>query len=230
MRTILHDMRNQLAVAVANIEAFIDGKLEPTPARLSAVLQSLNELNMLIGDLRGQSDLNRETKLKREYHDTSTNICSVIANEALGVEATATQKGVAFDVHRCENAADRCLKYSCDPVRIAEVVNNVLTNAVHYTPRGGTINVDCHRGTGSLIFSVSDRGPGFSANDRVHAFENGFRGSASAGTAGSGMGLAVVDEVVTRYGGSVRILDRAGGGTTVEVDFPDDRPAAAYRH
>jgi hypothetical protein len=54
MRKLVHDMRNQLAVAVAHLEAFIDGKLAPTPERLGTVLASLNELDALIGQLREQ--------------------------------------------------------------------------------------------------------------------------------------------------------------------------------
>ena len=51
MRTVVHEMRNQLAVAIANLEAFIDGKLAPTPARLRTVVEALNEVDVMIADL-----------------------------------------------------------------------------------------------------------------------------------------------------------------------------------
>ena len=92
-------MRNQLAVAVANIEAFIDGKIEPTPARLHAVLQALSELDVLMNDLsRARNAADGATNLTSLTNTMTTtmkpiDVCRLILNEATFMEAAAQAKG-----------------------------------------------------------------------------------------------------------------------------------------
>jgi len=82
MKRVVHEMRNQLAVAVANIEAFMDGKLEPTPRRLAAVLQALRELDALI------DDLGTPAAVRMENEPRVVDICTIVTNEILAIEAS----------------------------------------------------------------------------------------------------------------------------------------------
>ena len=120
MKSVVHAIRNHLAVAIANVEAFRDGVLEPSPARLGAVLRALGEIDVLLRDLpRGVP------------------ASDVVADEALAFEASAREKGLGFRVVRGGRP------FSGDPVRGAEVVNAVIATAIRYTPAGGSIEVDC---------------------------------------------------------------------------------------
>ena len=219
MRAVIHEMRNHLAVAVANVEAFIDGRIEPTQARLGAVLQALEEIDRLIGDLKAaESESSLRAQMVSELR--AIDVCRLISNEATAMEAAARERGIDFSVQRCEAVHPACRTFLGDPVRIGQIVNNVMSNAIRYTPRGGAVEVDCHRGPGELVFSVRDAGPGVTESDEAHMFEAGFRGSASRGTAGSGIGLSLVKSFVEEHGGSIEVKNSLERGATFAIKLP----------
>ncbi len=207
-------MRNHLAIAIANIEAFNDGHLEPTPARLGAVLQALREVGRLFGDLRGDEP----SEMRSNFREID--VCNLIANEATAMEATARERGVGLAVHRCPEVHPACHAFLGDPGRIAQIVNNIMANAIRYSPRGGQVVVDCRRDAEELVFSVSDDGPGIAPSEVPYIFESGFRGSAARGTRGSGIGLALVKSLVEEHAGSIDIVSPPGSGTTFIVKMP----------
>jgi two-component system sensor histidine kinase BaeS len=224
VRTIIHEMRNQLAVAVANVEAFIDGKLQATPERLQGVLQVLSVLDDLIDELGPYIPLNASAPAARMGLSNSRmreiDICELIANEARAIEATALEKGLRYEVSRCQTKDPACACFIGDPARVAEVIQNVLLNAVRYTPPGGAVSVDCRRSCTDLVFSVRDTGAGIASEEQGMIFDAGFRGSASEGTIGSGLGLAVVKRFVEEQGGTVVVESDRGDGATFIVTLP----------
>ena len=136
MNNMIHEVKNHLAVAVANVEAFRDGVFEPSPARLEAVLQALAEVDVLLGQLpHGMAAAPLVASMK------PMDVCSVITNEVLALEASAQQHGVTFEVHQCESTGEACRRFGGDPTRVAEIVNNVVSNAIRYTSAGRRIAV-----------------------------------------------------------------------------------------
>jgi signal transduction histidine kinase len=224
-------MRNQLAVAVANIEAFIDGKIEPTTARLNAVLQALGELDVLMNDL-SRLRVAEELRSAREPADAAPvpsgmpttmqriDVCALVLNEATVMEATAQAKGVRFSVHQCTVPDPACTSFVGDPARIGQILKNVLLNAIRYTPAGGSVEVNCVRRDGSLVLTVDDGGPGVSDAEVSRIFEHGFRGSASGSSPGSGIGLALVKSFVEQQGGSISVGRSPQGGAEFVVALP----------
>jgi len=91
---------------------------------------------------------------------------------------------------------------------------------MRYTPAGGTITVRTETARGNALLSVSDTGPGICATDLPHVFERFYRGAASVGTSGSGIGLAVAKELVDAHGGRIEASAAAGGGATFTVVIP----------
>jgi signal transduction histidine kinase len=223
MNRIVHEIRNHLAVAVANIEGLRDGVLSATPDRLGAVLQALEEASVLLGQLPNLSiDLPPEPAMR------TMNVCKVIANEVLALEGVARTRGVAFNVDTCDTTVAACQEFHGSPLRIAEIVNNVVTNAIRYTPRGGRIDVDCRHADGKLVLSVSDGGPGVAPEDRSRIFEAGYRGTAAAGTAGSGLGLGLARRFVEAHGGTIRLVDSESPGARFVVTLPGaEQPSPA---
>ena len=217
MRRVIHEIRNHLAVAIANVEAFRDGVLEPSPKRLSSVLQALGEVENLLGELTPRQ-MAPEPALARNAR--RINVCDVITNEVLAFEAAAAEHEITFRVQQCTVHAAACVDFDGDPVRVGEIVNNVVSNAIRYTPPGGRIDVDCRPSGGVLTLTVTDGGPGVRSDEVAKIFEAGFRGAASAGTRGSGEGLALVKRFVEEQGGTVEVENVPDRGARFTVRLP----------
>jgi two-component system, OmpR family, sensor histidine kinase BaeS len=217
VRRVIHEIRNHLAVAIANVEAFRDGVLEPSPKRLSSVLQALSEVENLLGELTP-----RQMAPSPELATSARriNACDVITNEVLAFEAAAAEHDITFRVQQCTVHDAACVNFNGDPVRVGEIVNNVVSNAIRYTPRGGRIDVDCRPSGGVLTLTVTDGGPGVRNDELARIFEAGFRGAASVGTAGSGEGLALVKQFVEEQGGTVNVDNVPERGARFTVRLP----------
>jgi two-component system sensor histidine kinase TctE len=115
-----------------------------------------------------------------------------------------------------------------DPVLLGELVDNLLDNALRYTPPGGAVTVRCGPDTGRPYLSVEDTGPGIPASAHGRVFERFYRIQGTPGD-GTGLGLAIVKEVAQRHGASLHIETPEGGpsGTRVVVRFPELAPASA---
>jgi signal transduction histidine kinase len=217
MNKIVHEIRNHLAVAIANVEGLRDGLLAPTPERLDAVLQALEEAGVLLGELPvGRVEEQPEPAMQ------TMNVCDVISREVLGLEGAARKRDLDFHVKQCTTTVAACHSFHGSPLRIAEIVNNVVSNAIRYTPAGGRIDVDCRHTNGKLVLTVADGGPGVAAEDRARIFEAGYRGTAAAGIAGSGLGLGLARRFVEAHGGTIDLMESNGSGACFVVTLPGD--------
>ena len=105
-----------------------------------------------------------------------------------------------------------------DPARLRQVFVNVLDNAIKYSPPGGAIFLTLTRGPDTVTASVRDQGRGIAPEDLQNVKLKFFKAKNSV--RGSGIGLAVVDEIVTALGGTTEIASTLGQGTTVSVTLP----------
>ncbi|MBV8172237.1 MAG: HAMP domain-containing histidine kinase [Candidatus Eremiobacteraeota bacterium] len=222
---LIHEMRNQLSIAKANLEAFIDGKMAPTAKRLESVVQTLHHLDELIKDLRvlhPSLDAGRSASPARLQE---INVCDLLQREFSSLEAVANDKHIALTVFRCPHPAAACQRFYGDPTRVGQIVKNVLLNAIRHTPPGGTVTVDCARRADELQVTVSDQGAGIAREDADRVFERGYRASGAPGS-GSGLGLAIVKELVEAHGGSVRLDSEAPAGARFVIRLPGKLPTA----
>jgi signal transduction histidine kinase len=104
-----------------------------------------------------------------------------------------------------------------DPARIRGVLMNLLSNAMRYTPSGGTITVTAQPSGGGVQFSVRDTGAGMPEELRSRVFERFVKGP---GSPGAGLGLAISKDVVTAHGGTIEISSEVGKGTEVRFTLP----------
>jgi signal transduction histidine kinase len=104
---------------------------------------------------------------------------------------------------------------------IEEVINNLLENAVKYTPKGGEVNLQLQRSSGKAVIHLSDTGIGFDGETKKHLFERFYRANESEvqDQSGSGLGLPLVKAIVELYGGKIRAYSE-GEGSTFVVEFP----------
>jgi len=107
-----------------------------------------------------------------------------------------------------------------DPVRIREVISNLVANAIRHTPRGGTILIAGRIDGTSAVLDVTDTGSGIEPDLLPHIFE---RFTRSASTGGSGLGLAIARGLIELHGGTIAASSPAAGGTRIEVRLPISR-------
>jgi two-component system OmpR family sensor kinase len=138
-----------------------------------------------------------------------------IVAERLSVwRPAADERGVTITLRG--SADDRPLVLT-SPGHLDQVLDNVLSNALEVSPDGGTITVRYEaRGTG-VVLEVLDEGPGMSDAEKSRAFDRFWRGQGLTGRSGSGLGLAVVKQLVTDDGGTVTLADAPGGGLCVRI-------------
>lgn len=107
-----------------------------------------------------------------------------------------------------------------DPGLLHHILTNLITNAVKYSPTGSEVELRIEAGESSLVFIISDHGPGISENDQAHLFEPFYRGRDVGTISGSGLGLAIVQRCVQAHGGSIQIDSQPGEGTRATVRLP----------
>lgn len=224
MKSVIHEIRNQLAVALANVEAFRDGVLFPSPERLDAVLQALRDATILLAELPFDP---AAAPAALAPTMRPINVCEVITNAVLAFEGLTAERRIEFRVQQCTALHHACETFLGDPIRVAEIVNNVVSNAIRYTPDGGRIDVDCRRSGGALAITVTDDGPGVRGDEIARIFESGFRGAAAHNTSGSGVGLALTARFVEQHGGSIQVENVPGRGARFTVRMPGTALAPA---
>lgn len=111
-----------------------------------------------------------------------------------------------------------------DPVKLHDVVKNLVENALHYSPRGSTIELGAARSDGRLVLTVSDRGPGIPEVDLSRVFERFYRveQSRARNPGGTGLGLAIVKHLAGLQQGTVSAANRPGGGAVLTVSLPQE--------
>ena len=106
-----------------------------------------------------------------------------------------------------------------DPFRVRQILSNLLTNALHHTPRGGSVTITAAASPddGSVTFGVTDTGSGIAAEELPHIFD---RFHKETGSRGSGLGLAIARSLVEAQGGTIAAESEAGRGTTITFRLP----------
>jgi two-component system OmpR family sensor kinase/two-component system sensor histidine kinase BaeS len=207
MADIAHELRTPLTVIQGRLEGLLDGVYPRDDERLAAVLEETRVLSRLVEDLRTLS--NAETgilTLQREPTELPALIQDVV--HSLTGDSTA--------VVRVDAPADLPV-LNIDPVRIREVIVNLLSNALRYTPDGGTVTVSAHRLDGRVTVAVTDTGAGISAEDLPRVFDRFYKGRTSRG---SGLGLTIARNLVVAHGGTIRADSQPGRGSTITFDLP----------
>ncbi len=127
------------------------------------------------------------------------------------------------------SAPDKPVEVRCDGARIAQVMNNLVSNAIKYSPRGGEVLVSVSQRGGEAVLSVTDSGIGIAPADLQHIFEPFRRTGASRETApGVGLGLSVARRIVEAHGGRIGVESTVGAGSTFRVHLPLAGPAEAH--
>jgi signal transduction histidine kinase len=206
-----HELRTPIAVIEGHLEAVLDGVYPADAAHLDPILDETRVLARLVEDLRTVSLAEAGSlALHREPVDPGHLVADVTA--ALAPRAAARGARLETDLEPGLPELD------VDPVRIHQVLSNLLDNAIRYTPADGAVHVRARRLDGSVEVSVTDEGPGLAPELRESLFDRFVK---SAESPGSGLGLAIAKAIVEAHGGTIRAeAGEAGRGTSITVSLP----------
>lgn len=213
---ISHELRTPLAVVQGELEAMLDGVHAPDEAHLAAALEETQVLARLIEDLRTLALAEARTlALHREATDLGVLIEEVA--RSLGPRAETAGVSIAVDV------AGEPPLLEIDPVRIREVLTNLLANALRYAPAGTRVLVAVRTSHDGRVVrvSVEDAGPGILPEVLAHVFE---RFTKSADSRGSGLGLAIARQLIEAHGGQIVAERPDDGGTRIVFELPVPPP------
>ncbi|HEX6581786.1 MAG TPA: ATP-binding protein [Actinomycetota bacterium] len=207
---VAHEVRTPLAIIRSQIEAIQDGVIEPNPPAVASLHEETLRLTRLMGDL--------ETLASADAAGFSlspqvVSLGPLLDETVRGFAARFVGQGVTLHTELDDVTAD------VDPNRMRQVAANLLSNALKFTPPGGSVTLSLRSEHGQAVITVVDTGPGISAEDLPHVFDRFFRGQ-GVRASGSGIGLTVVRELIEAHGGSVAVSSELGAGATFAVRLP----------
>jgi signal transduction histidine kinase len=210
---ISHELRTPITVIQGNVEGILDGLYPPDEARLRSIMEETQILSRLVDDLRTMALAESGSlQLRREPVDLTALIREVLAS----FEAQAQEKEIKVDLQAPDEES-----VNADPLRIREVLMNLLSNAFRYTPRGGKVKVSLtdssSGGEGAVTVFVQDSGPGIPSEDLPHIFERFYKSSDSGGM---GLGLSIAKYIVEAHGGRIWAESGTGRGTKISFTLP----------
>jgi signal transduction histidine kinase len=212
---LAHDLRTPLTRLRGTAELALQDSGDPAQAR-EALLECINESDRVRHLLEtlldvsaaeaGALALNREAIDVRTLVERAQDLYREVAEErTITVSVALPPEPIAAEL---------------DAVRFGQVVNNLVDNALKYTPTGGRVALDVRRDAAAVVLTVSDTGPGIPPAERDAVFRRLYRRDASRSQRGLGLGLSLVKAIVEAHGGSVRVDDAPGGGACFEVRIP----------
>jgi two-component system, OmpR family, sensor histidine kinase BaeS len=208
---VAHELRTPVAVLQAGHEALLDGVVPVTPDQLASLHDEVLRLARMVDDLQTLAAAEAAAlQLSLQSCDLAE-----IAAAAAGSLAGRLESSQLVLKQRLPPAPARA-----DARWMHQVVTNLLGNAAKFTPPGGRVILSTGLDGDRATLSVSDNGVGITPEQLPHIFERFWRGTNTTGVAGSGIGLAVVAEVVRGHDGDLRVTSQPGQGTLIEVSVP----------
>ncbi len=208
---VAHELRTPLAILQGSTEALLDGVDAPTPEVLGSLNDEVTRLRRLVGDLE---TLAAAEAAGLRLRTDPVDLADIAASAADLFRPLADDREISVTVD-IEPAA-----VVGDADRLHQIAINLVANAVKFTPAGGAITISTHSDGSIASLEVVDNGPGIPEQDLPHVFERFWRGANGDKARGSGIGLAVVAELVAVHQGTVTAGNVPAGGARLTVTMP----------
>ena len=218
-RTMVANVSHELRTPLTSMQGYLETTKLGGPAspdwqkNLDVCLRETKKLAMLVKDLFELSKLDTR---HLEFHFEVVSLVEIADQVSLAFEQRMADKKIAFGA----TFPDDPLEVWGDGNRLGQVIQNLLANAVHFTPEGGRITLRCERRDGRAVLQVSDTGIGIAAKDVPHIFESFFHleKSRTRNLGGTGLGLAICKAIVEAHKGRISVASLAGEGSTFTVE------------
>jgi two-component system NtrC family sensor kinase len=214
VHTVSHDLRSPLTAVLGYAELVerVGPLTEQQQEFVRRIQGSVQNITALVNELLDLGRLEAGFDSRRE----SVQLESILAYSLGLFEPTVKEKNLDLQ----QNVAGNLPALRANPIRIRQMIDNLLGNAVKYTPAGGTIRVNAHSEDRQVIFEVKDSGPGIPRDEQAKIFEKFYRGSNVLDTRGSGLGLSIVKSIVDSYHGRVWVESNVNEGASFIVVLP----------
>jgi two-component system, OmpR family, sensor histidine kinase BaeS len=208
---VAHELRTPVAVLQAGHEALLDGVAEPTPGELSSLRDEVLRLVRMVTDLQDLAAADAAAlQLARGRCDLADLAAAAADSQAGRFEAAG------ITLHRRLAPAE----ILGDPRWLHQVITNLLTNALKFTPADGQVTIAAGSAGADAVLTVTDTGTGIPADELPRIFDRFWRGRQAAQTSGSGIGLAVAAELTRAHGGQLTATSQSGHGTQMTLTLP----------
>ena len=210
---VSHELRTPITVIQGNVEGILDGLYPADEERLKSIMEETQILSRLVDDLRTLALAESGAlQLRRE----PTDLAELARDAVSGFESQAREKEIRLELSSVETE-----EINLDPHRVREVLMNLISNALRYTPRGGMIHVGFAESNSSeektAVVYVEDNGPGIEFTDLPHVFDRFYKSSDSGGM---GLGLSIARYLVEAHGGKIWAESELGKGTKISFTLP----------
>jgi signal transduction histidine kinase len=215
--TISHELRTPITAIIGYLELMLDGEAgeltEQQVRFLEIVSRNSDRLFRLVNDILTVARIDAGRLTLEPAH---VDLVALAAGEVESARVAAGVKEIAllFD------SPDEPLSLWADPMRLGQLVGNLVSNAVKFTPKGGTVTLTVDRRDETAVVEVADTGVGIPADEVDQLFQRFFRASTAATEQGTGLGLSIVKSIAEAHGGTISVRSEEGVGTTFVVELP----------
>lgn len=212
--TVSHEFRTPLTSIIGNLDLVLGESAELSPAtvrRIQVAQRNAERLLALVSDLMMSADA------AVHVHPRRTDLAGLVEASLGSAQAHAQAARVLLTMD-----LPAPLWAEVDPLRISQALDNLVSNAIKYSPDGGTVRVSASCSGGRVLLQVTDDGIGMTAADAERVFTRFYRSPAvrEGPIPGAGLGLAITKAIVEQHGGTISCSSRPGCGSTFTVELP----------
>jgi two-component system, OmpR family, sensor histidine kinase BaeS len=208
---VAHELRTPVAVLQAGHEALLDGLADPSPGQLTSLRDEVLRLARMVDDLQRLASAEAAAL---QLTLVPCDLAEIAASGADRLAGAFDSAGISLQRQLAE------VQVMGDPGRLHEVITNLLSNALKFTPAGGTVLLEAGPHQQQARLRVTDTGTGIRPDDLPHIFDRFFRGQHATAVAGSGIGMTIVAELVQAHDGRLDVASTTSQGTEITVILP----------